>query len=326
MDRKIIATGVLLTGLLVAMPVLAQDQPYQWTSDRPDGHAPAGVKMDYTLPAGDLYFGYRYSQEKYRGTLVGTQPFSDLEILDAGFTSAPLTHDQSIGEIDLRLGLGIGTVEVSMPWVRNEMLNETSAVFYQSSSEVLGDVSVRGLFDVLETDEYRLSFALGATVPTGKIGKKGTTATLTRGVLPYAMQGGSGAVDILAGGTFLVQNEVSSIGAQINYVIRVVDNNKDYRPGDEFQFSRVGRLQRHRLGKLFPERPLRTSVGHHRIRPTHGRIGRPSCELVRSRGRTRLHPDRSEPLLPRWRGGGTSALARVLLPGPRRPEWAATID
>ena len=237
MDRKIIATGVLLTGLLVAMPVLAQDQPYQWTSDRPDGHAPAGVKMDYTLPAGDLYFGYRYSQEKYRGTLVGTQPFSDLEILDVGFTSAPLTHDQSIGEIDLRLGLGIGTVEVSMPWVRNEMLNETSAVFYQSSSEVLGDVSVRGLFDVLETDEYRLSFALGATVPTGKIGKKGTTATLTRGVLPYAMQGGSGAVDILAGGTFLVQNEVSSIGAQINSVIRVVDNNKDYRLGDEFQFS-----------------------------------------------------------------------------------------
>jgi hypothetical protein len=114
MDRKIIATGLLLTGLLVAMPVVAQDQPHQWTSDRSDGHAPAGVKMDYTLPAGDLYVGYRYSQEKYNGTLLGTQPISDLEILDF-FTSAPLTHDQSIGEFDVRLGLGIGTVEVSMP-------------------------------------------------------------------------------------------------------------------------------------------------------------------------------------------------------------------
>ena len=236
MDRKIVASGLLLTGLLVAMPALAQDQPYQWTSDRPDGHAPAGVKMDYTLPAGDLYVGYRYSQEKYEGTLVGTQSITDQEVLDF-FTSAPLTHDQSIGELDLRLGLGIGTLEVSMPWVRNEMLNETSTVFYESASEVLGDVSIRGLFNVVEQDEYRLSLSLGATLPTGKIGKKGTTATLTKGVLPYAMQGGSGSVDVLAGGTFLVQNEVASIGAQLNSVIRVVDNRKDYRLGDEFGFS-----------------------------------------------------------------------------------------
>jgi hypothetical protein len=67
------------------------------------------------------------------------------------------------------------------------MLNETSTTFYESASEALGDVSIRGLFDLLEKDEYRLSLSLGATLPTGKIGKKGTTATLTKGVLPYAM-------------------------------------------------------------------------------------------------------------------------------------------
>ena len=39
MDRKIVATGLLLTGLLVAMPALAQDfipEDIQWTSARPD--------------------------------------------------------------------------------------------------------------------------------------------------------------------------------------------------------------------------------------------------------------------------------------------------
>ena len=71
MNRKIVATGVLLTGLLVAMPVLAQN--HVWTSDRPDGHAPAGVKSDFLLSFGELYIGYRYTVEKFRGTTVGLE-------------------------------------------------------------------------------------------------------------------------------------------------------------------------------------------------------------------------------------------------------------
>jgi len=46
------------------------------------------------------------------------------------------------------------------------------------------------------------------------------------------MQGGSCSLDILAGGTFQVQNDIASIGAQINSVIRFKNNNKRYRPGD----------------------------------------------------------------------------------------------
>ena len=124
-----------------------------------------------------------------------------------------------------------------MPWVRNEILNETATGFFDSQSEFIGDISLRGLFDILERDEYRLNLTLGATVPTGKISKRGTTATLTRGVLPFAMQGGSGSPDILASGTFQVQNDIASIGAQINSVIRFKNNNKGYRLGDQFSFS-----------------------------------------------------------------------------------------
>lgn len=234
MDRKIVATGVLLTGLLVAMPALAQD--YEWTTERPDGHAPAGVKADFTLPGGGLYVGYRYSAEKFRGTLIGTQEVTDLDVLDF-FTVAPLLQDRWTGELDVRFGLGITTVEFSVPWVRNTILNETATGLFESTSEFIGDMSLRGLFDLFDRDGYRLSVMLGGTVPTGKISKRGTTATLPRGVLPYTMQGGSGSPDILAGGTFLVQNERASVGAQINSVIRVKNNNKGYRLGDEFSFS-----------------------------------------------------------------------------------------
>jgi hypothetical protein len=164
--------------------------------------------------------GYRYSSERFRGTLLGTQEISDVEVLDF-FTVAPLTHNRWTGDLDVRFGLGITTVEVSVPWVRNEIINETAT----------------GLFDILKRDEYRLNLTLEATVPTGKISKRGTTATLTRGVLPFTMQGGSGSPDILTGGTFQVQNDIASIGAQANSVIRFDNNNKGYFLGDQFSFS-----------------------------------------------------------------------------------------
>ena len=169
--------------------------------------------------------GYRYSSERFRGTLLGTQEISAVEVLDS-FTVAPLTHNRWTGDLDVRFGLGITTVEVSVPWVRNEILNETATGFFESQPEFIGDISLRGLFDILERDEYRLNLTLGATLPTGKISKRGTTATLTRGVLPFTMQGGSGSLDILAGGTFQVQNDIASIEAQINSVIRFKNNNK----------------------------------------------------------------------------------------------------
>ena len=77
--------------------------------------------------------GYRYSSEKYRGTLVGTLEITDVEVLDF-FTVAPLTLDRWTGELDVRFGLGIATVEASVPWVRNELLNETATGFYESQS------------------------------------------------------------------------------------------------------------------------------------------------------------------------------------------------
>ena len=101
----------------------------------------------------------------------------------------------------------------------------------------LGDVSIRGLFDLLDMDGYQLSLTLGATVPTRSISKMGLTASGVQGVLPYTMQAGSGSPDILAGGTFQVQNEVASMGAQINSVIHIMHNNRRYRLGDAYDIT-----------------------------------------------------------------------------------------
>ena len=118
-----------------------------------------------------------------------------------------------------------------MPFIQSEMLNTDDVAFFETSSRVLGDVSVRGLFDILEMDEYRVSLSLGSTIPTGKVKKRDATPFGNREILPYAMQGGSGTFDILAGMTFLTQNEVASVGAQVDGVIRVENNRRGYRLG-----------------------------------------------------------------------------------------------
>ena len=235
MVRKTAPAGVLLACLLTTAPAPAQTS--RWTTERPDGHAPAGVMADFVILNRELYFGVRFYQEHFSGTNLGTQPISSVEVLDL-FSVAPLTLDKETAEVEVRLGLfGFVTLEGSMPFTRPERFSTTDAAFFETSSKTYGDVSVRGLFDVLEMDGYRVSLALGATIPTGKFKKRDTTPFAAREILPYAMQGGSGTFDVLASMTFLTQNEVASVGAQINTVTRVRDNRRGYRLGNEYSFS-----------------------------------------------------------------------------------------
>jgi hypothetical protein len=134
-----------------------------WTSNRPDGHAPAGVKADFTLSAGEIYVGFRHSQEKFRGSRVSTFEVSSDEVLDFGFAVATPTYDRATTEADLRLGLtDFFTLEGTVPFIQNKALKETALAFFEARSDVLGDVRIRGLFDLLEMDGYRLSLTLGA--------------------------------------------------------------------------------------------------------------------------------------------------------------------
>ena len=241
MARKIASACVLVAGLSVVTPVLAQTP--EWSADRPDGHAPAGVLADYTLEKGDVYFGYRYYRTDFEGTLVGTQPFFSDDVLDF-FTVAPLTLQRQQHEVEVRFGLDDDvTLEIAIPFVMNSMVSITEDdVFFETRSNDIGDLSARLLFDLLEMDEYRMHLMVGATVPTGGISDQDETP-LDGGatqVLPFPMQTGVGHVDILGGLSFAKQNEVASFGAQANVTLRSMDNSRDYRLGDQFEFTAWG--------------------------------------------------------------------------------------
>ena len=235
MVRKTASAGVLLVSVLAATPALAQTSI--WTTERPDGHAPAGVMADFLLPAGELYVGVRVYQEQFRGTRLGTEIFFSDDVLDF-FAIAPLSLDRESLELDVRLGLSDGlTLAASMPGARSEMVSVTDLVFFETASETIGDISIRALLNLLDMEQHRVSLALGGTIPTGQTTRSGATPLAPSTTLPYVMQGGSGTFDLLGGLTFLTQNDVASVGVQFNTVVRIENNDRGYRLGDQFEFS-----------------------------------------------------------------------------------------
>src|SRR5690606_22299879 len=79
--------------------------------------------------------------------------------------------------------------------------------------------------------------AVGATVPTGSIDKTARMLTpmntTMEMVMPYGMQMGSGTVDPFVSLTWAAEAGRVSWGAQGRATLRLYDNDRDYRLGDE---------------------------------------------------------------------------------------------
>ena len=241
MDLRIVSACALVASLSAVTPALAQTPV--WSAERPDGHAPSGVTADYGLEKGDIYFGYRYYRTDFEGTLVGTTPFLSDEVLDF-FSVAPLSLERQSHELEVRVGVAEAvTLSLSMPFIMNSMWSVTEDdEFFRTESSDIGDLSGRLLVNLLESDQYRMHLMLGATFPTGGISDQDQTPLSggSAAILPFPMQTGVGHLDILAGLGFAAQNDLASVGAQANVTVRSVDNSRDYRLGDQFEFTAWG--------------------------------------------------------------------------------------
>jgi len=69
-----------------ALPAQAQ---FEWTSSRPDGHAPIGVMGDHTHEQGEYMLAYRYMRMSMAGNRDGTSERTTQSVLDH-FMVAPL--------------------------------------------------------------------------------------------------------------------------------------------------------------------------------------------------------------------------------------------
>jgi hypothetical protein len=113
---------------------------------------------------------------------------------------------------------------------------------FTSKSEGMGDTTIGALFEGNNARHGAWHYGLALSVPTGSITETGRPITPMQcqraGMdlrLPYTMQLGSGSYDAKPSLTYNGDWGNWRIGAQANAVLRLTDNDEDYRLGDKFE-------------------------------------------------------------------------------------------
>lgn len=235
MLRKILLVATLVA---VASPLAAQEEAYVWSTNRPDGRAPRGVTGALILDEGQLDLSYRFEQLNSRGVWFQSDSLTVDETHDfypvAPISMVAMTHHVGIGYA-LRPNLTL-RAEASFSQRQREQLTDAD-VFYVTDSDALGDLELTALYSIYDQGAYRAHLQAGALVPTGKF--RGTAPTpFSNGgeeALPYEMRAGGGTFALLPGLTALVQNETSSLGAQVKGALYVGKNSSDFSPGSRYE-------------------------------------------------------------------------------------------
>ncbi|MEZ5284700.1 MAG: hypothetical protein R2712_07815 [Vicinamibacterales bacterium] len=211
-------------------PARAQD----WSSGRPDGHAPLGVMGDHTHEHGEIMLSYRFMPMRMDGNRRGTDDVSPSDVLGQ-FPVTPLRMPMSMHMFGIMAAPSSRLTLMGMVPVLDASMDHLTraGARFTTGSAGLGDVRVSGLVRLLNRNRRAMHLNLGISLPTGSIDEMDVTpaSAPAASILPYPMQTGSGTVDLMPGATILGQSDDWSWGAQGVATIRLGTNDRDYRLG-----------------------------------------------------------------------------------------------
>lgn len=225
MLRRILA--VALVALPAAAPSLSA-QEYTWNPDRPDAWASPGILGDRTLSSGEAQIWYRFHDGTVEGIQFGKEEIDGFLLLDV-YPIVPLRRSSQIHEGGIAFSpFGGLTLSARGSWIQYTLDEVSSDELFTSTSSGIGDVEVEALVDVYSQGPFRAHAGMGVSIPTGSIDEQ-LVANGNAIQLPYAMQTGSGTVDLFPSAAVLAMNEMGSVGARIRGTIRFMDNDRGYR-------------------------------------------------------------------------------------------------
>lgn len=229
MLRRTLAVTLLTLGAGAALPASAQD--FTWSADRPDSWALPGIAGDRTLAGGEVLAWYRFQEFRTQGLLIGTEEVDTDFLLDF-YPVVPLRRTTRAHEAGIAFSPFSRLTLVGQGRFLQHALDEMSREMdlFRTESSGIGDVEVHALVDVLESGPYRAHVGMGASIPIGSITERaaGNGGTF---LLPYAMQTGSGTLDLLPAGAMLAMNQHGSVGIRAQGTIRLGENERGYRLG-----------------------------------------------------------------------------------------------
>lgn len=231
-----VRTSLLVAlAVLVAAPAAAQEE-FTWTPDRPDGHAPLGVRTARTLESGAFQVSYRFSKLDDRGVWFDNDSLPLSTTLDF-YPVAPLSQDNLSHELELAYGLSDDfTLLGSISYVQMERqsFSGDDDFIYITEADELADAELHGLWSFLDEGAYTANLRAGFLIPTGEFDVTAETPFGAEEELAYDMRPGAGVWGFLPGISAQVQNEFGSVGGQITGRIHFGTNDSGFAPGDRF--------------------------------------------------------------------------------------------
>lgn len=219
-------------GHTMEMPMMAGPQ---WTSARPDGHAPVGVKAGNTHHARKWMFSYLFMFMEMDGNRDRTDRIGTNEVLrDFPVTPTRMTMQMHMAGVMYAPTHHL-TLMAMFPFIRMSMdhVTRTNVKFTTESSGV-GDLKLTALYILRRIGRHRFHLNAGLSFPTGSIDEKDDTPAGPNQKLPYPMQLGSGTFDLFPGITYLGQTENWSWGGQAMGMIRLGENDNEYTLGNRY--------------------------------------------------------------------------------------------
>lgn len=222
----------------------------------PEAHAPIMVMGDHMHKAGEYMMSLRQMDMRMKGNINGTDDVTDTQIMAvANQHGAPQNLRVVPQEMDMKMTM-LGamyapsdniTLLAMLMHIENEMRLTTYNMMgaklgeFTSQSSGLGDTVIGALLRGGETKSGAWHYGLALSLPTGALDETGIVLTpmnmRATKRLPYPMQLGSGSYDFKPSLTYNGDWHKWRVGAQASAVMRLNDNDENYRLGDKAELQ-----------------------------------------------------------------------------------------
>lgn len=219
--------------LLCSNITIAQNN--EWTSARPDGHAPISVMGDHYHKKGEFMMSYRFMPMWMEDNLNTSDDISGAAIYE-NFMVAPQKMNMNMHMLGAMYAPSNKVTLMLMGnFISNSMdLRTKMGAEFTTESSGLGDITLGSLIKILNNNRQSLHANIAISMPTGDIDQRDATPMMDDAQLAYPMQLGSGTWDPILGVTYLGQSDKFSWGAQTKYKFRLGENSENYTLGNRF--------------------------------------------------------------------------------------------
>jgi len=243
--QHILALLLISPALLTAAdPAQAEENPHHshMQHESHSQHQVSDVQLGHihhVHKAGSWMFEYRFMRMEMEDLLAGSNKVSATDVAKMGsiyknasggtYMMAPT--DMTM-DMHMLMGMYSQTDDLSWMLMLNYLDNEMNMVAMSGAKSVmnssgLGDVELGAMYKLYDKDASQLLANLGLSFPTGSINKINS-----QGILPYAMQLGSGTYDLKPSVTYRNNFDRWSMGFQGSYTFRLNKNDQNYDLGN----------------------------------------------------------------------------------------------